>query len=70
MSTTQSIPTPHSLKVREHNGAAFYEAAFRVKGKQYKRRLGRARIERDPADPPELPGGWRKRRGACRLAPR
>lgn len=51
-----SAPSP-SLVIREHNGQPFYEAKFRHKGRQVKRRIGPAWLERDPA------GGWRRHRG-------
>jgi integrase len=48
-------PSP-SLVVREHNGQPFYEAKFRYGGRQVKRRIGPAWLERDHH-------GWRKRHG-------
>jgi integrase len=48
-------PSP-SLVVREHNGQPFYEAKFRYAGRQVKRRIGPAWLERDHE-------GWRKRHG-------
>jgi integrase len=45
-----------SLVVREHNHQPFYEAKFRYDGRQVKRRIGPAWLERDQ-------GGWRRRRG-------
>ena len=48
-------PSP-SLVVREHNGQPFYEAKFRCDGRQVKRRIGPAWLERDQQ-------GWRRRRG-------
>jgi integrase len=45
-----------SLVVREHNGQLFYEAKFRHGGRQVKRRIGPAWLERDEH-------GWRKRSG-------
>jgi integrase len=48
-------PSP-SLVVREHNGQPFYEAKFRHDGRQVKRRIGPAWVERDEH-------GWRKRPG-------
>lgn len=44
--------------VREHGGRPFYEAKFRVDGRQVKRRIGPAWLERDPGT-----DGWRPRRG-------
>jgi len=44
------------LLVREHNGRPFYEAKFRHGGRQVKRRIGPAWLERDEM-------GWRRRRG-------
>lgn len=52
----QSTPSP-SLVIREHNGRPFYEAKFRHGGRQVKRRIGAAWLERDDA------GTWRRRRG-------
>lgn len=51
-----SVSSP-SLVVREHNGRPFYEAKFRHDGRQVKRRIGAAWLERDPS------GGWKRRRG-------
>jgi integrase len=52
-------PDPRaSLLVREHRGAPFYEAFWRLHGKQVKRRIGPAWLEPDPD-----PGEWRRRRG-------
>ncbi|HEY1508974.1 MAG TPA: tyrosine-type recombinase/integrase, partial [Solirubrobacteraceae bacterium] len=45
-----------SLVVREHNGQPFYEAKFRYDGRQIKRRIGPAWLERDQRD-------WRRRHG-------
>ena len=45
-----------TLLVREHRGQPFYEAFWRFQGKQVKRRIGPAWLERDS-------GGWRRRRG-------
>jgi integrase len=42
--------------IREHNGQPFYEAKFRHDGRQVKRRIGPAWVERDQH-------GWRKRAG-------
>jgi integrase len=47
-----------SIIVREHRGQPFYEAKFRYDGRQIKRRIGSAWLERDPDG-----GGWRRRRG-------
>jgi integrase len=47
-----------SIIIREHRGQPFYEAKFRHNGRQIKRRIGPAWLERDPAT-----GGWRRRRG-------
>jgi integrase len=52
-----SNPTA-SLIVREHRGRPFYEAKFRHGGRQVKRRVGPAWLERDPET-----GGWRQHRG-------
>lgn len=54
------MPTNPSatIVVREHRGQPFYEAMFRHGGRQIKRRIGPAWIERD-ADT----GEWRPRRG-------
>ena len=47
-----------TLLVREHLGRPFYEAFWRFQGKQLKRRIGPAWLERgDSSD------GWRRRRG-------
>lgn len=46
-----------SLVIREHNGRPFYEAKFRYEGRQIKRRIGPAWLERDET------GEWRRRRG-------
>lgn len=43
--------------MREHNGQPFYEAKFRHHGRQVKRRIGTAWLERDPD------GQWRSRKG-------
>jgi integrase len=48
-------PSP-SLVVREHNGQPFYEAKFRYDGRQVKRRIGPAWLERDQR-------GWSRRHG-------
>jgi integrase len=50
-------PAAH-IVIREHRGQPFYEAKFRHDGKQVKRRIGAAWLERDPDS-----GGWRRRRG-------
>jgi integrase len=55
------MPAPKptaSIVVREHRGQAFYEAKFRYRGQQIKRRIGPAWLERDPDT-----GGWRRHRG-------
>jgi integrase len=52
-----SNPTA-SIIVREHRGRPFYEAKFRYGGRQIKRRIGPAWLERDPDG-----DGWRRRRG-------
>lgn len=55
------MPTPEpsaSIIIREHRGQPFYEAKFRHGGRQVKRRIGPAWLERDPET-----GGWRKHRG-------
>jgi integrase len=49
------LPTA-SLIVREHRGRPFYEAFFRHDGKQVKRRIGAAWLEK-------MPDGWRPRAG-------
>jgi integrase len=46
-----------SIIIRERGKEAFYEAMFRVDGRQVKRRIGLAWLERDATD------GWRRRRG-------
>lgn len=46
-----------SLVVRDYNGQPFYEAKFRHEGRQVKRRIGPAWLERDDA------GNWRRHRG-------
>ena len=50
-------PSAHII-IREHCGRAFYEAKFRHQGRQIKRRIGPAWLERDPDT-----GGWRRHRG-------
>jgi integrase len=55
------MPAPNpsaTIVVREHRGHPFYEAKFRHEGRQVKRRIGPAWIERDPDA-----GGWRRHRG-------
>jgi integrase len=47
-----------NIIIREHRGQPFYEAKFRHDGKQIKRRIGPAWLERDPDS-----GAWRRRRG-------
>jgi hypothetical protein len=47
-----------ALVIREHNGKVFYEAKWRdATGRQVKRRVGEAWLERDAS------GAWRPRRG-------
>ncbi|TMK98030.1 MAG: site-specific integrase [Actinobacteria bacterium] len=46
-----------SIAIRERGGEAFFEAMFRHDGKQLKRRIGPAWLERDDN------GGWRARHG-------
>jgi integrase len=53
------MPAPHptaSLIIREHRGQPFYEAKFRYRGQQVKRRIGPAWLER-------ASDGWRRHRG-------
>jgi integrase len=51
--------TPNTnVIVREQGGQPFYEAKFRHYGRQIKRRIGPAWLERDSSS-----GGWRARRG-------
>jgi integrase len=45
-----------ALVVREHGGVPYYEAKFRIGGRQIKRRIGEAWLER-------LEHGWQPRRG-------
>ncbi len=52
-----SNPTA-SIVIREHGGRPFYEAKFRHRGRQVKRRVGPAWLEHDPET-----GGWRRHRG-------
>jgi integrase len=47
-----------ALIVREHRGKPFYEAFFRYRGKQVKRRIGPAWLARDATG-----GDWQPRRG-------
>lgn len=54
-----SVPKPSAnIVIREHGGQPFYEAKFRYQGRQLKRRIGPAWLERDPDT-----GGWRRHRG-------
>jgi integrase len=53
----QPLLTSASLVVREHDGRPFYEAKFRHKGRQVKRRIGPAWLERNEA------GQWQRRHG-------
>src|ERR1700731_2341819 len=46
-----------AIVIRVQGGRPFYEAKFRYDGRQVKRRLGAAWLERDET------GGWRARRG-------
>lgn len=55
MSTAHPSPT---IVVRTHGDRAFYEAKFRLDGRQVKRRIGPAWLVRDPDG-----GGWGSRRG-------
>ena len=48
-----------ALVVREHRGTPYYEAKFRIGGRQIKRRIGEAWLERGDQ-------GWRPRRGRVR----
>ncbi len=55
------MPAPNpsaTIVVREHRGQVFYEAKFRHNGRQIKRRIGPAWLERDPDT-----GRWRRHRG-------
>lgn len=45
-----------ALVVREHQGVPYYEAKFRIAGRQFKRRVGEAWLERGDH-------GWQPRRG-------
>jgi hypothetical protein len=47
-----------NIVVREYRGRPYYEAKFRLHGRQVKRRIGPAWLERDPDS-----GGWRRHRG-------
>jgi integrase len=47
-----------AIIIREHRGQPFYEAKFRHQGRQVKRRIGPAWLERDPDT-----GHWRRHRG-------
>ncbi|MFZ2051952.1 MAG: site-specific integrase [Solirubrobacteraceae bacterium] len=47
-------PSPKII-VREHGGQPFYEVKFFFRGRQVKRRIGPAWLERDPGT-----GGWRR----------
>jgi hypothetical protein len=54
-----TVSTPKAtLLVREHRGQPFYEAFWRFHGKQVKRRIGPAWLERDSGST-----DWRRRRG-------
>jgi integrase len=54
-----SVDSPKAtLLVREHRGQPFYEAFWRFQGRQVKRRIGPAWLERDPGSTE-----WRRRRG-------
>jgi hypothetical protein len=46
-----------TIVIREHRGQPFYEAKFRYRGQQVKRRIGPAWLERD------TDAGWCRRRG-------
>jgi integrase len=55
------MPAPKptaNLIIRDHDGRPFYEAKFRHNGRQVKRRIGPAWLERDHAT-----GAWTRRRG-------
>ncbi len=57
--TPMPAATPNAnIIVREHGGQPFYEAKFRHVGRQIKRRIGPAWLERDPKT-----GAWVRRRG-------
>ena len=52
-----------ALVIREHKGKVFYEAKWRdATGRQVKRRVGQAWLERDAS------GKWRPRRGGSTTA--
>jgi integrase len=54
-----TAPSPSaSIVVVEQGGRVYFEAKFRYQGRQVKRRIGIAWLERDPATK-----GWRPRRG-------
>jgi integrase len=54
-----STPQPNAnVIIREHRGQPFYEAKFRHNGRQIKRRIGPAWLERDP-----YTAGWRRHAG-------
>jgi cytochrome P450 len=53
--TSEPLPSP-SLVVRDHNGEPFYEAFFRHDGRQVKRRIGPAWLQRTG-------DVWTRRRG-------
>ncbi len=55
------MPAPQptaNVIVRDHRGQPFFEAKFRIHGRQVKRRIGPAWLEHDPET-----GRWRPRRG-------
>jgi hypothetical protein len=54
---SKSLPSP-ALVVRANGGQAFFEAKFRLGGRQIKRRIGPAWLDRDPVS-----GRWVGRRG-------
>jgi integrase len=57
--TPMSAATPNAnIIIREHGGQPFYEAKFRHAGRQVKRRIGPAWLDRDPKT-----GAWVRRRG-------
>jgi integrase len=47
-----------AIVIREHRGRPFYEAKFRHRGTQVKRRIGPAWLDHDPEQ-----GAWKRRRG-------